>query len=257
MQKALVCLAVVGFVAGCATPPAPQQPAPSPPAPPVLIGTPTFQTPTPALQAQQGGTDQQMLVRFTVLPDGSVQHPHAIFTLLSPADTATALDALQQWRFKPAMDGMQAVAREFMYPLFFGPDAPQDHTRFFCRNRGLIYKPDSSCEIVNFGHWRIFRMDPMYPINLLDQRLAGSVTLSFDVNPHGAVQNPKVVSATPPGAFDAAALAAVRQWYFEPLQEQKDPTPEQHVTVTVKFSPPPAVSGAKTKAPAAASQPQH
>lgn len=256
MQKALVCLAVAGLVAGCATLPAPK-PAPPPSAPPVMIGTPTFQLPTPALQAQPSGADQQMLVRFTVLPDGSVQHPHAIFTLLSPADTATVLDALLQWRFKPGVDGTQAVAREFMYPFFFGPDAPQDRTRFFCRNQSLIYRPDSSCEIVNFGHWRIFRMDPSYPVNLLDQHLAGSVTLSFDVNPHGAVQNPKVVSATPPGAFDAAALTAVRQWYFEPLQEQKDPTPEQHVTVTVKFSPPPVVSGAKTRAPTAASSPQH
>lgn len=255
MQKALVCLAAVGFVAGCATPPA-SKPIPPPPAPPVLIGTPTSQPQSPALQALQSDADQQMLVRFTVLPDGSVQHPHTIFTLLSAADTAVALDALQQWRFKPATEGAQAVAREFMYPLFFGPDAARDRTRFFCRNQNLIYKPDSSCEIVNFGHWQIFRMDPVYPANLLDQRLAGSVTLSFDVNPHGAVQNPKVVSATPPGAFDAAALTAVRQWYFEPLQEQKDPTPEQHVTVTVKFSPP-AVSGTQTPAPAATTQPTH
>jgi TonB family protein len=211
------------------------------------------------MQALQGGAaDQQVLVRFTVSPDGRVRNRHAVFTLLSPADTAAVLAALRQWRFKPAMDGSEAMARDFMYPLFFGPDAAQDRTLFFCRNENLIYKPDSACEIVTFGHWRIFRMDPVYPASLLDQHLAGSVTLSFDVNPHGQVQQPKVISATPPGAFDAAALAAVRQWYFEPLQEQKDPPPEQHVTVTVKFTPPPAVvPAASTEAPAAATQPTH
>ena len=257
MRKAWVFLLGVTLLAACATP-APPKPAKPPAAtPPVLIGTPTRQPLTPQLQTLQGASeDRQILVRFSVLPDGSVQDLHAIFTLLTPAETATALDALQQWRFKPAVDGGKPVAREFMYPLFFGPDAAQDRTRFFCRNQALIYQPDSSCEIVRFGHWRIFRMDPVYPANLLDQHLAGSVTLSFDVDSHGRVQNPKVVSASPPGAFDAAALAAVRQWYFEPLHEQKDPTPEQHVTVTVKFTPPPAAPGAKTDAPAAGTQPQ-
>lgn len=255
MRKAWACLVVVILVAGCATPP-PPKPAQALPAPPVLIGTPTRQPLTPQLQTLQGESeDQQVLVRFDVQPDGSVRDPRAMFTLLSPADTATVLDALSHWSFKPAMHGTQPVAREFMYPLFFGPDAAQDRTRFLCRNQKLMYKPDSSCEIVSFGHWRIFRMDPVYPEKLLDQHLAGSVTLSFDVDPHGRVQNPKVVSASPPGAFDAAALAAVRQWYFEPAQEQKDPTPEQHVTVTVKFTPPPAGPGAKTEAPAAGTRP--
>ena len=258
MRKAWVFLLGATLVAGCAmSPPSPPPPKPAKPpaAIPVLIGTPASQPLTPQLQALQGESqDRQVLARFSVLPDGSVHKPRAIFTLLTPADTATALDALRQWRFKPAMNGSKPVAREFMYPLFFGPHAAQDRTQFFCRNQRLIYQPDSSCEIVRFGHWRIFRMDPVYPANLLDQHLAGSVTLSFDVDSRGRVQNPKVVSATPPGAFDAAALAAVRQWYFEPLHEQKDPTPKQHVTVTVKFTPPPAASGVKI-GPLAPAQP--
>lgn len=235
-------------LAGCAAPPTPK-PVQAAPAPPVLIGTPTSQPLTSQLQALQGGAeDRQLLARFSVFPDGSVHQPRAVFTLLSPADTAAVLAALRQWRFKPAMHGTQAVTREFMYPLFFGPDAAQDRTRFYCRNQPLIYASGNRCEIVSFGRWRIFRMNPQYPAKLLDQRLAGSVTLSFDVDPHGRVQNPKVVSSTPPGAFDAAALAAVQQWYFEPLHEQQDPTPEQHVTVTVTFNPPAAATRTKPQA---------
>lgn len=251
MFKASVCLLGVLAIAGCATPPPPKPaaPPPAPPASPVLIGTPVSEPLTPQMQALQGDPEnQQVLLRFNVFPDGSVHHAHAIFTLLSPADTAAVLQALDQWRFKPAMHGTEAVAGEFMYPLFFGPDAAQARTRFFCRNQPLVYKPDSSCEIVDFGHWRIFRMDPVYPAGFLDKHLAGSVTLSFDVDARGRVQDPKVVSATPPGIFDATALAAVRQWYFEPLQEQKDPT-EQHVTVTVKFTPPGNGSGTDTHSP--------
>lgn len=189
-------------------------------------------------------TDAQLLVRFTVKADGSVQNPRVEFSKLPPADTATALAALQQWRFKPGLDGNQPVDRDFIYPLFFGPDAGQDHTLFFCRHETDLYAPDSTCQIVTAGQWRIYRMNPVYPPELLSKRLAGAVTLSFDIGPHGQAVSPKVVTATPPGLFDATALAAVKQWYFEPLVG-KSGAPVQHVTVTVRFTPP-ALSHTKT-----------
>ena len=180
----------------------------------------------------------QVLVRFTGKADGSVQNPQAEFTTLSPTDTAEVLAAIQQWRFKPAMEGNQPVDRDFIYPLFFGPDAGQDHTLFFCHHETELYAPDNTCEIVTVGQWRIYRMNPVYPPELFNKRLAGSVTLSFDIGPHGQAVNPKVVIATPPGLFDTAALDAVKQWYFEPLVGKNGEGPLQHVTVTVKFTPP-------------------
>ena len=50
--------------------------------------------------------------------------------------------------------------------------------------------------------------------------------------------NPKVTSATPAGLFEAAALAAVKRWYFEPLDANSADGPAQQVSVTVKFTPP-------------------
>lgn len=251
MLRCLPGILLMGFVlAGCVTPPLPPSPPPVAPAPPgqaprMQIGTPRQVVMTPELQTLMAEkTDQQMLIEFLVKPDGQVQNPKALFTRLSPADTQTALQAFQQWQFKPALDAKRPVERLFIYPLFFGPDARQDRTRFFCRNQAEVYDPDSKCEIVTFGRWRIYRMDPVYPANLLSQQIAGAVTLSFDIGTHGQALDPKVVSATPPELFDAAALAAVKQWYFEPLQDPpKDAVPE-HVTVTVKFTPPPAPSAA-------------
>ncbi|MGB9430360.1 MAG: energy transducer TonB [Gammaproteobacteria bacterium] len=237
MQKASGFLLAGILLMGCTSQPTSVPPPKPAPAAPVLIGTPVSQVATPELQAiASGQTDQQMLVRFTVKADGSVQNPQAVFTKLSPVDTAAVLTALQQWRFKPAVDGTTSVDRDFIYPLFFGPDADQDRTRFFCRNEKAVYEPDTTCEIVTSGQWRIYRMNPIYPPALLSKRLAGSVTLSFDVGPHGQVLNPKVTSA--PGLFDAAALDAVKQWYFEPLAGENRDAPAQHVTVTVKFTPP-------------------
>ncbi|MDE2091693.1 MAG: TonB family protein [Gammaproteobacteria bacterium] len=189
-----------------------------------------------------GQTNQQMLLRFTVRADGSVQDPTAVFTNLSPADTADAVAALQGWRFKPALDGDQPVDRVFIYPLFFGPDADQQRTRFMCRNEQQVYAPDSRCEIVTTGQWRIYRINPVYPPELLNKHQAGSVTLTFDIGSNGQTVKPRVVSATPPGLFDAAAIAAVRQWFVEPLDGKNSDVPTQQVTVTVKFTPPGASS---------------
>lgn len=229
------------FLAGCAMTPTVPKPAWKPA--PVLIGTPTEVVTTPALQAlQQAHEDGQLLVHFTVQPDGSVSAPSASFSRLSPQDTATVLTAIQQWHFKPARERGKPVARDFIYPLFFGPDAANQRTVFMCRNQTSIYASDRHCDIVTSGNWRIYRLDPVYPPELLSRHLAGSVALGFDIGPDGRAVNPKVITASPPGLFDAAAIAAVKGWYFERV-DGKAPAREgnrQHVTVSVQFTPPPA-----------------
>lgn len=232
---------ISAVIVGCATTPPPAaSPPPKPePAAPVLFGTPTKRVMTPALQALiNGQLDQQAMLRFTVTADGSVHNPKAVFTNLSPADTTDVITAFRSWKFKPAMQGNLPVDRVFIYPLFFGPEAEQQRTRFMCRNEKQVYEPDSRCEIVTVGQWHIYRMNPVYPPELLSRHLAGSVTLSFKIGAHGQAVKPKVVSATPPGLFNAAALAAVKQWYMEPLHGENGKGPVQKVTVTVKFTPP-------------------
>lgn len=240
-QRAAALASLLGalLLAGCAR--LPPVPPPDPKPVPVLIATPVREVLTPPLQALQDGPhDLQALASFTVLPDGSVSAARLVFSELDPASEAALLSALAHWRFKPAQEGGRAVAQTFIYPLFFGPDARGERTRFLCRNQAEIYAPDSACRIVQVGGWRIYQVDPVYPPALLATRPSGSVTLSFDVSPRGEVQHPKVQRATPPGDFDAAALAAVRQWYFEPLHGDPGKLSRQHVTVTVKIAPPPA-----------------
>ncbi len=249
MQKTWGFLLACLVLAGCVIVPPAAPPKPQPAAPavavPALIGTPVSQVVTPQLQALMDGlTDGQALLRFTIQADGSVHSPRLEFFNLSPSDSAVVLAAIRQWRFKPAIDGHHAVERDFIYPLFFGPDAAQDRTRFFCHHQHDVYAPDSTCKIVSVGQWRIYRMNPVYPLALLSNHLAGSVTLTFNVGPKGQVIDPRVVKAAPPGLFDASALAAVKQWYFEPLDGKSANDPPQHVTVTVKFTPP-AMSGTR------------
>ncbi len=54
-----------------------------------------------------------------------------------------------------------------------------------------------------------------YPADMAKQKLQGVVKLEFTVDANGRVQNPKVIES-PHRSFEAAALAAIKQWKFEP-----------------------------------------
>ena len=68
----------------------------------------------------------------------------------------------------------------------------------------------------NRGLQLISGAGPIYPANAQAQGVEGEVVVVYDVTVEGEVTNARVVSSTPPGVFDEAALAAVRSWRFNP-----------------------------------------
>ena len=72
---------------------------------------------------------------------------------------------------------------------------------------------------------------------MLSTPVEGQVTLGFDLDQSGVPSNVKVLRATPAGSFDTAAVVALQQWYFEPL-DGAPPAGVQHASVTVNFKPP-------------------
>lgn len=61
----------------------------------------------------------------------------------------------------------------------------------------------------------VFQSAPMYPAELRDKKVEGSVIVIFVVDASGKVLDPRVEKSDHP-AFDKPALDAVRQWKFEP-----------------------------------------
>lgn len=61
----------------------------------------------------------------------------------------------------------------------------------------------------------LFRQAPSYPTEMLKTRREATVYVLFVVDMSGRVADAKVQKSTDPG-FNEAALAAVRQWRFEP-----------------------------------------
>lgn len=62
----------------------------------------------------------------------------------------------------------------------------------------------------------ISRPRPAYPQGARTQKIEGSVVVRYTVNPSGSVSGASIVSASPAGIFNAATIAAVRQWRFKP-----------------------------------------
>lgn len=55
---------------------------------------------------------------------------------------------------------------------------------------------------------------PRYPLMALRRKLEGEVVLELRIEANGSVGQARVLSATPPGLFDEAAVAAAERWRF-------------------------------------------
>lgn len=62
----------------------------------------------------------------------------------------------------------------------------------------------------------LVRIDPEYPLRLRQRGIEGWVAVSFTIAETGSVKDAVVEGSQPPGAFDKAALAAVRRWRYNP-----------------------------------------
>ena len=60
----------------------------------------------------------------------------------------------------------------------------------------------------------LIRVAPRYPERAKLNQLQGKVVVEFAVNADGAVERPRILSASPRRTFDQAALAAVRRWRY-------------------------------------------
>jgi periplasmic protein TonB len=79
----------------------------------------------------------------------------------------------------------------------------------------------------------IHRVEPDYPGVAVSAKVGGTVILEATVNEAGAVTDVTVLRSIP--LLDKAAIKAVRQWRYQPLELNGQPVPFILV-VTVTFS---------------------
>jgi protein TonB len=76
---------------------------------------------------------------------------------------------------------------------------------------------------------------PQYPSAALARGVSGWVDLEFTVTTTGAVEGAVITAAQPRDTFDAAAMAAIKEWHFRPVMRDGAPV-EQRAHVRMRFS---------------------
>ena len=67
------------------------------------------------------------------------------------------------------------------------------------------------------------RRPPEYPSKARERGIQGHVLLKLKISENGDVEQVKVVDAQPIGVFEDVAIAAVRQWTFDPARYKGSP----------------------------------
>ncbi|HWA24940.1 MAG TPA: TonB family protein [Lacunisphaera sp.] len=178
--------------------------------PPVLRGWVQPEYPAEAVRAKREGS---VRVEFVVEADGSVTRT-LVKAGADEAFSAAALAAVQQWKFRPAIEDGQPAA-----------DAMQVEVPFILRLLGQkpapVFPPGErympqALRLVpakpSLG------IDPGYPDELEESKLPGAVDLEFYVGADGQVEQPQVIWATHP-AFVEISLRAIRRANFSPARK--------------------------------------
>ncbi len=69
------------------------------------------------------------------------------------------------------------------------------------------------------GRVLLKHVEAVYPQAAQAQKLVGSVTMKFTVNKNGSIGNIEVVDSFPGRIFDNAAIAALAQWKYQPVNQ--------------------------------------
>lgn len=94
---------------------------------------------------------------------------------------------------------------------------------------------ESNSKGVSSGVALISRVKPVYPARATSRHIEGWVKIEFTVTPSGTVSGPSVVSASPSGIFDSAALDAIMRWRFKPKMVNGQAVAQRAVQ-TIKFT---------------------
>ena len=81
----------------------------------------------------------------------------------------------------------------------------------------------------------IVKVAPVYPRRAQTRGIEGYVLLEFTVTTTGAVRNPVVVEAKPPGIFDRAAIQAALKFKYKPKVVNGEPVEVAGVRNLIKF----------------------
>ena len=167
----------------------------------------------------------RVLVNAHIGIDGLVSSAEATDSTDSPF-TASAVDAIKNWTFKPYIRNGEPVNVAVKFPVIFinhnvimpthpddTPNAPAENSTAYTASgkpipaRVWLVPTGSRMQLLN-------RVNPQYPPLARNDRVQGTVLLHAVIGKDGTIQSLSVISG--PDKLQAAAFTAVRQWAYKP-----------------------------------------
>ena len=99
-----------------------------------------------------------------------------------------------------------------------------------------VISPLSSVALEREQPAPIVRILPQYPASGLGRE--GDVELEFSINEEGRAVEIEVIAADPEGVFDQAAVDALSQWLYRPIELAGQPIAVTGVRERFRFIPP-------------------
>ena len=172
-----------------------------------------------ALQAKVRGV---VIAEVRIGTDGSVEDAKILRSI--PLLDQAALDAVRQWRFTPTLLNGQAVPVIATVTVNFTP-------------QGAGGQPAPVVEVSSATARKVMprvikEVKPKYPAEALESKASGWVEVAATVGTDGKVTAARILRSLP--VFDQAALDAVYQWEFEPMEGPVEVNIELHFTTRTR-----------------------
>lgn len=179
-------------------------------------------TPEYPVALRMNGNRGEVLMEFTVDATGEVCEP-VIVKSTHPEFEPPAIEALLQWKFKPAIVNGQPVSTRLRQPVAFqleGGMAGGGVDAFKVPSR----PPKEAPPALQYDQppKPVLTSAPVYPFELLEQKIKGSALIVFVIDPAGHTRQVIVREASRP-EFGAAAAAMISAWEFEPARKNGQP----------------------------------
>jgi TonB family protein len=131
-----------------------------------------------------------------------------------------ALDAVEQWRFTPALLAGEPIGSIFTINIDFEVNGVAAYTKLFDQperpsiwGQRYTYRPFNLNELDRIPS-ALSRSSPIYPKEWIEEGRMGSVTLDYFIDEAGHTRFPRVVGAADE-LLGAATIAAVKLWQFD------------------------------------------
>jgi TonB family protein len=175
------------------------------------------------------------LVSFTVDTDGVPQSVRVVKSL-EPSLDANAAQAIETWRFKPALkDGKTPIPFDLTVEVSFRLLDTHNSASVVA----ILARPDEPGILLSYDGSRVIppipitQIAPKYPFWAKVGRIRGDCTVGMIVDSEGVPQNVHLVKSADL-RLDESALKAVKQWRYKPASKDGAPVPVE-MSVIVKF----------------------